>query len=410
MNESEVLSLLEPGQRIFIQGATGEPSCFYEALERRPEALAGVNVWACLLPGINAFDYASIHPDARQTAFMATPSLARSISTGQTTLMELPYSSIAARLATADVDLAFIHVTPPGPDGHLSFSVSCDFAPLIWRYARRTIAIINQDAPRPPRSETVPASALAGAWHCNRPFPNPRRRGSGTRALAQIGRICADLIPDGATIQSGLGEAPGAVVHALREHRNLSVHSGMITSEYRDLAQSGALHPGAHHTAGIAWGEPAFYQWLETTDMFSFRSVDFTHNAEILSSLSAFHAINSAVEIDLLGQANLQWRDNQRISSVGGAPDFMLGTRGSKGGRSIIALPAETPTGKSRIVARLTCPTVSVSSEETDTVVTEYGGVRIRGLDPEAKARALVEIAAPHHRRALMHAWEGKVV
>ena len=401
----EALSLLRPGMRIFLQGATGEPEAFSDAIAQHQRALDGVEIWSCLLPGIKSFDYGSTSPLARVVTFMANPSLRRSLESGQTRLIELPYSQIARRLQDMPFDLAIFQLSPPDQEGHCGFSISCDFGPLVWKQARKTLAIINSAAPRPIRSASLPTSAIDYVWESDRMVRTARTQRPRSPQLATIGAICASLIPNSATVQSGLGEAPGAAIAALRDHRNLTIHTGMITPEYKDLAEAGALKDGRLHRAGIAWGDAPFYRWLEASDIVSFHSADVTHEPAVMRTLTAFHAVNSAVEVDLFGQANLQWRDGYRVSSVGGAPDFMAGSRASPGGRSIIALPSETEAGASRIVSRLACPTVSISAHETDTIVTEHGYARLNGLDLEARARALILLASPRHRESLEREW-----
>ncbi len=401
----EALSLLKPGMRIFLQGATGEPEAFSEAIEHYRETLEGVEIWACLLPGINTFDYGSTRSLVRLVTFMASPSLRRSVESGRTRVIELPYSQIARRLQDASFDLAILQLSSPDHEGRCGFSISCDFGPLVWKQARKTLAIINRAAPRLARTASLPTSAIDYVWDYDRPIKTSRSQRPRSPEIATIGAICAGLIPDGATVQSGLGEVPGAAIAALRDHRNLIIHTGMITPEYRDLAEAGALHSESLHRAGIAWGDDAFYRWLEATDMVSFHSADVTHDAALIGTLPAFHAVNSAVEVDLFGQANLQWRDGIRVSSIGGAPDFMAGSRISPGGRSIIALPSETEAGASRIVSKLSCPTISIPAHETDTIITEHGYTQTRGLDLEAKARALIALASPRHRETLEREW-----
>ena len=129
-----------------------------------------------------------------------------------------------------------------------------------------------------------------------------------------------------------------------------------------------------------------------------------THGAAELAGTPRLMAINSALEVDLFGQANLEWRSGRQVSGVGGAPDFARGAMASAGGRSIIALPA-TAGGASRIVARLTAPTVSLARHETDVIVTEHGVAELRGKTVGERAEALIAIAAPEHRGALQDAW-----
>lgn len=386
---------LRPGQRVYFQGGPGECAAFYTALRDNPGLANGVELWSCLIPGINTRDYGSLLGNVTLTTFMASPALEASIASGRTKLMVMPYSEIATLMAETEFDVAVLHVAPPDRSGLCSFGLSCDMPGLVWPRAKRRVAFINARMPVLPGAETMPAEAIDLGIPINEPLLTP---GASVRApnaaFAEIARLCAELIPDGATIQSGIGEAPAAVVAALKLHRSLRVFSGIITPEYMQLAEAGAIDAGAENVAGVAWGPAAFQQWLPQSG-FAFRSAKVTHGHDVIAGISGFVSIGSALEVDLEGNLNLEWRGGGRVSSVGGAPDFMRGAQAAPGGMSIIALPA-TGGGASRIVPKLLTP--SVSGELTDIVVTEYGVARLKGLAAEARARALTAIAAPEHR------------
>ena len=161
------------------------------------------------------------------------------------------------------------------------------------------------------------------------------------------------------------------------------------------LAEAGVFDPDAEHITGIAWGDAAFQAWLPRSG-FHFRSALETHDHAILGAIPGFISIGSALEVDLAGNLNLEWRSGRRISSVGGAPDYIRGAALSPGGRSIIALQATTNSGASRIVPALASP--SIPGSFVDTIVTEHGVARLKGLDPGARAESLIAIAAPKHR------------
>jgi acyl-CoA hydrolase len=165
------------------------------------------------------------------------------------------------------------------------------------------------------------------------------------------------------------------------------------------LAEAGALDADRRQIAGIAWGDAGFYDWLGQSRVFEFRSILETHAHRELAKIPSFMSIGSAIEVDLSGNINLEWLGGRRISSVGGAPDYVRGALGSPGGRSIIALPSTSRGGASRIVARL--EKASIPAEQADTVVTEHGVAELRGLSPERRVERLVAVAAPEHRATL---------
>lgn len=395
----EILHGLRPGQRVYFQGGPGESELFYNVLRDNPERLNGVELWSCLIPGINTRDYGALPGNVTLTTFMASPALEGSIASGRTILKAMPYSEIAETMAATAFDVAVLHTAPPDSAGRLSFGISCDMAGLVWPKARRRIALVNQHMPSLPHGEFIPQDEIEFSVPAHAPLlAAGASPGRSTGVLAEIARRAAALVPDGATIQSGIGEAPAAVVAALRLHRGLKVYSGIITPEYRALMESGAIDPRAENITGVAWGDAAFYAWLAQSG-FAFRSARVTHGADELAKIERFVSIGSAIEVDLAGNLNLEWLKGRRVSSVGGAPDYLRAASGSRDGMSIIALPA-TAGRTSRIVPHLASP--SIPGELVEAVVTEYGVARLKGLSPEARAAALVAVAEPEHRDLLL--------
>jgi acyl-CoA hydrolase len=395
----DVLGWLKPGQRIYVQGGPGECTAFIDLLKAYPESAAGVELWSCLIPGINSFDYGSLPGGPSLVTFMASPALEASIASGRTRIDAMPYSEIGALLERTDFDLAILHAAAPDADGLCSFGIACEAPGIVGPRAKKRIGFLNRSMPRIPRSEAIALERLDLAVEIDTPLLSPAAPGPRSDVLEAIARCAVDLVPDGAVIQSGIGEAPGAVIAALKHHRRLRAYSGIITPDYRLLAEAGALDMDAEHVAGIAWGGSDFYRWLETPGIFAFRSALETHGRDRLAGLPGFVSIGSALEVDLAGAINLEWRGGRRISSVGGAPDFVHAARYSRGGRSIIALPASAGNGASRIVAKLEKP--SISAEYADAIVTEHGVANLKGLALSARADALAAIAAPQHRAAL---------
>jgi acyl-CoA hydrolase len=401
---ADVLDWLKPGARVFLQGSTGEILPLIDLFRDAPERLAGVDLWSNLVPGVNAFDYGALHAGNRLTTFMASPALATSLADGRTRLLSLPYSAMADILAQTSFDLAIVQASPPDAAGVCSFGVACDTPALVMPNAAKVIAVINPGMPRMPRAPGLRLDDADLAVEVDAPLVSAPQTVL-TPGLEQLGRLAAGLVPDGAAIQSGIGQAPAAVLRALCDHRRLRIFSGLVTPEYRPLFEAGALAPGAEHVTGIAVGDADFYAWLAKCDLARFADARETHGAASLAAIPGFVSINTAIEIDLSGQINIEWRGETRISSVGGAPDYMAGAAASSDGLSIIALPATARAGASRIVPRLHPSRVSIGGDLTDAVVTEHGVARLRGLAGNARAKALIAIADPAHRDRLAKEW-----
>ncbi len=394
----DIVRGLRPGQRVYFQGGPGESELFYNVLRDNPGLANGVEFWSCLIPGINRHDYGALPGTAQLVTFMASPTLEPSLASGRTKLMAMPYSEIAEALGAMAFDVAILHTAPPDRQGRMSFGIACDMPALVWPNAQRRIALVNQKMPAIADADFIPENEIEFGVAATAPLlAAPVSPGRSVGPLAEIARKAAELVPDGATIQSGIGEAPAAVVAALRLHRGLKVHSGIITPEYRALMESGAIDPGATNITGVAWGDADFYRWLSYSD-FSFRSARGTHGSGTLAKIEGFVSIGSALEVDLAGNLNLEWRKGRHVSSVGGSPDFLRAAAASPGGLSIIALPA-TAGGASRIVPRLGSP--SIPGSLVDCVVTEYGVARLKGLSTRDRAEALIAVAAPEHRAFL---------
>ena len=397
-----VLAEFRPGLEVYLQGAVGEPLALREILMAAPEALSSVSLTSCLLPGINDFDYAALNPMTRLTVFMLPPALRSSFETGGVVVRSMPYSQIAEQMVRGPApDLAILQVTPPDGEGMCSFGPCADFSPLVARRAGRRLAFVNPLLSRSRKGPTIPFSMLEVAIEAEGPFITAADAAP-TPAQAEIARRVAAMVPDGAALQTGIGGVPAAAVGELVKRRGLRVHSGMVTEGFRRLYEAGALAPRDEPVTGLAYGSANFVSWA--CERFTFADAMTTHGPASLGRVDQFFAINSALEIDLFGQANIEWRAGQLVSGLGGAPDFARAARRSRGGRAILALPAVAGRA-SRIVARLSSPTVSLPAADADLVITEHGIADVRGLSLDERAEALIEVAAPEHRGDLADAW-----
>ncbi|QTH21140.1 acetyl-CoA hydrolase [Rhizorhabdus wittichii] len=401
---ADLLDRFRPGASVYLPGATGESLALADALTADPGRLRGVDVTSCLLPGMNGVDYAGLAPDARLTIFMLPAATREAFAQGRVRLLPLAYSAIARHIAAASFDIAVAHVAPPAADGRASFGIAADFSPIAWSTARQRIAIVN---PHMPSMRRGPAIALAEAdlvVELDGPLIEvaPARPDATARVIA--GHVAA-LIPDGAAVQVGIGGAPAALWAALGDHRGLRLRSGLASEELLTLADRGALAPDGH-VSGIAAGSEGFYRALADRDLIRFADARETHDAGRIGREERFFAANSALEVDLFGQVNLEWQGGRPVSGVGGAPDFAAAGIASPGGRSITMLPATAKGGAiSRIVARLSAPSVSLPRNLADMVVTEHGVADLRHASLDGRAEALIAIADPAMRDMLAEQW-----
>lgn len=403
---NQLLNQLRPGQTVYLPGASGEVVALGKALRDDPARAVGVHFIGCLVPGMNEVaDYAGLAEGASATTYLLPRCMRQSFVEGNVSLLPLTYHGAAMHIAGASVDVALAHVAPPDSAGNCSLGIASDFATLVWPRARRRIMVVNPSMPRLPRALSLPlkdadlAITLEGAIvTAPEPAPDP--------VADAIARRVADLIPDGAHVQTGIGGAPGAIWRHLAGHRNLALRSGMANDGFRLLAEAGALDPKADHVAGIAYGSADFYEWLRQSDAVRFASTLDTHSIPALSQVPKLHSINGALGVDLFGQANVEWQGMALSSGVGGGPDFMRGAACSPGGRSILAMPSTARGGAiSRIVVRLDHPTIGIARSDVDTVVTEHGVAELRDKSLDQRADALIAIAAPQFRDGLADDW-----
>lgn len=400
-----LLDLFRPGLKVYMPGSTGEVPALLEALAFDPARAAGVRFMGCYVPGMNEFDYAGLHDEARVSTFMLPRAMGSSFAAGRVALIAASYFDAARILASEHYDIAIAHVAPPDAHGLCSLGIASDFAPLVWNRATTRILIVNAAMPVMQRGPRIAVRDAELVVEAEGPLVTMSPH-SVSEEIDKIASAVAALIPDGASIQTGIGGAPGAILTKLTDRRGLVLRSGMATDGLRVLANAGALAPDGGHQVGIAYGSMDFYDFLARSDLVSFATTRETHDTAALSEVPRFHAVNSALEVDLFGQVNVEWQSGRLSSGVGGAANFVRAALASPGGRSIIAIPATAKGGTiSRIVPKLSAPTVSLARTDIDTVVTEFGDARLRDMGLDQRAEALIALAAPAFRPRLEEAW-----
>lgn len=402
------LSLLKPGLRVFVHAGPSEPRALREAIARDPERARGVDFLGAFIPGLNATDYSALAPDARVTATFITPALSEGFAAGRVRMLPKSYSGFARWLADNPPDIAILRVAPPGPDGRMSFGLNQDYAPIAARHARAIIALVDENMPQvagEPGLESARCAALVEVAEDLTPFPAAPPSGT----LAKVGANAATLIRDGDTIQIGIGKVQSAVLANLFDRRDLGLHSGMIDDAIAALAEKNVLNnrrksrDAGLSVTGMAIGTRKCWDYAMDANV-RFRAADYTHSATIIGAQENFCAINSALEVDLFGQCNAELLNGRQVSGAGGFHDFQRGALAAPGGRCIVALPSSAG-ATSRIVARLDNPIVTGPRNDVDCIVTEHGVARLRDLDVDARAQALIAVAAPEHRGALADQW-----
>ena len=414
VNAKEAVSLLEPGMTVFIAGATAEPRTLLQELRQQPEACSGVHFTSVALPGINSGDFAALGPQTSATVFFATAENRASIAAGQIDFLPLQYRAIFGYL-TDEIcfDLAIVQLPPANNNGDFSHGISSDFLSAVLPKAKLVIGEINDCQPSPADAPTLPSSRLDYAVACECPVPT-LATAEETEEAGVIARHVSNLVADGDCIQIGIGAIPNATLAVLSDKNDLGFHSGMIANGVRDLVMAGNITGRCKQldkgkiVTGTTLGDQALISWAGQAPGLAFRPVNYTHDCRIVAQIDNFVSINSALQIDLFGQVNADVLHGRQVSGTGGSVDMMRAAAYSRGGRSIIACNATAAGGKvSRIVAALAPYTATTALRtDIDYVVTEYGARRIRYLPLNARAEALIGIAAPQFRDQLSDEWK----
>jgi len=398
---------LRPGQTVYVPGVSGESLPFYEALRNDADRARDVTFVGAHFPGINRSDYLSLHPTARQRAYFMSPAVRAASPSGRVDLMPLDYPGIVRDLEeNISVDVALAQVAPPDASGRCSLGVSYDFLPSVWRKASIRIAHVNPLLPNTRGSFGIRLDECAARFEC--PAAVPTLAGeSADETTRRHAAYVTGLVRDGDTLQFGVGRLQGAILAALAGHRHLRIYSGMVSPPVAQLIDGGVIVGEGAVEAGVALGDAPFYDRVGRDATFYFRPVRETHDVRRIAAIPNFCAINSALSVDLWGQINAESIDGRMVAGAGGLPAFSNGARLAANGRSVIVLSATTDGGRaSRIVATLPAGAIiTLPRHETDCVVTEYGAAEVRGLSMQARARALIRIAAPQFRELLASQW-----
>lgn len=305
------------------------------------------------------------------------------------------------------VDTLVATVSPMDADGNFSFGTNTDYAEPVSKTAKRVILEVNPHMPRVFGQSTVHVSNVTALVENAAPLleiakaaPQP--------ADTVIGGLIAGLVEDGATLQMGIGALPDAVCAALHGHKDLGIHTEMLTPGLVELMKAGVvtntrktLHPGKTVFA-FCMGDLSTYQHLHENPAIEAYPVSYVNDVHVIGQNARMVSVNATLEIDLNGACCSEHLNGRQFTGSGGQLDFVRGAYGSKGGRSIIACHATAKSGMmSRIVPRL-CGPVTTPRNDVHIVVTEYGVANLKGLSVSERARALIGLAAPQFREDLM--------
>lgn len=404
---ADAVGRLRPGMRVLLAPGCGDPVALVGEVLRQADRLAPLTLMGGLRLDDYPFGASTYAGKIRFATWHMSPRLAAAAERGDVDFVPARYFDTVSLFAAGGPwapDAVLAHVAPPDPGGYLSLGVSVSY---LLPAARRAPLVIAQVNPRMPRTlgNAFLHRSLVDVWtpveHPLLEYP-PTPVGDVERRIAGY---VADLVPDGVTLQVGVGSIPQAVMEALAGKKDLGVHS-LLVEPMLPLVRSGVitnarkrLHPG-RMDVGEIMGTAALFEWSHENRLVNMEPSDLVHDPEVVGALGDFVSVNSALEVDLWGQVNAESVDGRQVTGIGGQFDFVLGAARAEGGRSIIALPATASRGaRSRIVARLAAGArVTTPRFLADYVVTEHGVAALRGKSDAGRARELLHIADPAFR------------
>jgi len=406
----EAVKAIQSGQRVYVGGGAGAPHVLLDALVKRADELREVEITHVLIFGDAPHLAPQYAQSLRHRALFIGDNSRAAVQSGRADFMPIFLSEIPGlfRDGSLPLDVALIQVSPPDEHGFCSFGCEVGCTKPAAQAATIIIAEVNRRMPRTLGDSFIHYSKLNYIVEVDYLLPEAPQAGSSETHM-QIGKLIAELIPDGATLQLGIGSIPDAVFSQLGNHRDLGVHTELFSDGVIDMVERGVitnesktLHPGKL-VAGFLFGSQRLYDFVQDNAMIELHPSDYVNDPFIIAQNDRMISINSAIEVDITGQVCADSIGPAMYSGIGGQLDFVRGAARSRGGKPIIALPATAQGGKlSRIVTQLK-PGAGVVTSRGDVhyIVTEHGAAYLRGKSLRERAKAMIAIAAPQFREEL---------
>ena len=410
VSAAEAVAGIRSHDQVYVQCASAAPSVLLDALVARAPELEDVRIVHLHIEGPGPHLAPEMAGHFRHLALFIGPNARRAVNEGRAEYVPVFLSDVP-HLFDANLfplDAVLCNVSPPDQHGYCSLGTSVEAMKAAIRRARVVIAQVNAAMPRTLGESFIHVSEIDLGVEVSVP-PCPRPDGPIGEVEQRIGEFVADLVPDGATLQMGIGAIPTAVAACLRDKQHLGVHTELMTDCVLDLVEAGAVTGMAKErnrgkiVATFMMGTERLYRFADDNPMIEMRACDFTNDTHIIRSFRRMTAINSAIAIDLTGQVCADSIGWSLYSGVGGQMDFIRGAALAPEGRAIIALPSTASDGRiSRITPFLAEGSGVVTTRaHVRSVVTEWGVAELYGKSIRERAKALIAIAHPDFREDL---------
>jgi acyl-CoA hydrolase/GNAT superfamily N-acetyltransferase len=423
-SEEIIFSHIHRGDRIFIGTACGEPQYLVRALirfiESNPKSFFDAEILQVWTLGVAAYTEEKFKDNFRHNSFFVGINSREAVNQGLADYTPIFLSQVPDLFyrGLVPINVALIQTSPPDIHGYMSLGISVDITKSAVEKASLVIAQVNQSMPRAHGDGFIHIEKID--FILCRDEPLLEYEATAPDAVArQIGQYVARIVQDGDTIQVGYGSLPNAILANFNEKKHLGVHTELLTDGLVDLIKKGVIDNSrktlnrGKSVATFCMGHRKTYAFLQDNPGIEFRTIDYTNNPLTIARQGNMTAINSALEIDLTGQATAESLGKTFYSGIGGQADFMRGTVLAPGGKSILAIQSTAQWGKvSRIVPFLSEGAgVTLIRGDIHYVVTEYGIAYLHGKNIRERAMALISIAHPDFRSWLIDkAREAKLI
>lgn len=410
LKAAQAVKWIQSGQRVYLHQGCAEPEPLVEAMTDRAGELRDVEVVHLATMGRARYAEAEYRQSFRHNALFVGANVRRAVQQRRGDVIPIFLGEIEAMFLNGSMplDVALLQVTPPDRNGFVSLGPSVDVSLTAAKMAKYVAAVTNPRMPRTHGDTFLHVSEIDVFVEGDFPLAELEVR----EPLAEheaIARHVAGLIPDGATLQLGIGQIPDAILKLLGNHRYLGVHSEMFSDGIIPLLESGvidnsrkAINPNKV-VAGFVLGSRKLLDFIDENSIFEFRQARYTNDPFQIARNPRVCAVNAAIEVDLSGQVCADSLGEMPFSGIGGQVDFIRGAARSEGGMPFVCLPSTAKDGKvSRIVSRLK-PGAGVVTSRGDVhwVVTEFGAVNLHGKNMRERARLMISIAHPDFREGL---------
>lgn len=410
ISAEEAVKIIQSGNRVFIHGSAATPVHIIEALQKRHEELSNVEIVSITTFGDTNFNNPVYRDSFFINSLFVSENTREVINSDHGDYVPIFLSQIPQLFKEnfLPLDVAIIQVSPPDAHGYCSLGTSVDIARAAVDTAPHIIAQVNSRMPRTHGESFIHVNKInAMVWH-DYELPEINYSTKSNDTIVQIGRNVASLIENGATLQLGIGAIPDQVLKNLHSHKNLGLHTEMLSDGVIPLIEKGIIDNSlkkinvGRSVTSFMVGTRKLYDFVNDNPSIRVMDIGYVNDTSIIRKNPKATAINSAIEIDLTGQVCADSFGTYQYSGIGGQMDFIRGASLSEGGKPIIALPSITSKGQSRIVPFLKEGAGVVTTRgHIHWVVTEFGITNLFGKNLKQRARELIRIAHPNHKESL---------